>query len=59
MNNKPQLILDDNPEMAMADAFVRHTGSNIFLTGKAGTGKTTFLTELKADCHKRQSMPAG
>jgi predicted DNA-binding transcriptional regulator len=53
MNNKPQLILDDNPEMAMADAFVRHTGSNIFLTGKAGTGKTTFLTELKADCHKQ------
>lgn len=27
--------------------FVEHTGCNIFLTGKAGTGKTTFLHNFK------------
>ena len=25
---------------------VNHTGLNVFLTGKAGTGKTTFLRKL-------------
>ena len=27
----------------LADKFVTQTKRNIFLTGKAGTGKTTFL----------------
>lgn len=42
-----------NPELQLADAFVRDTGCNVFLTGKAGTGKTTFLHNLKKDCEKR------
>ena len=32
-----------NDEMRLAWEFVEHTGKSIFLTGKAGTGKTTFL----------------
>lgn len=37
----------DNPQMALALDFLRNTGDNLFLTGKAGTGKTTFLKQLK------------
>lgn len=32
--------------------FVTETCENIFLTGKAGTGKTTFLKYLKENCSK-------
>jgi tRNA A37 threonylcarbamoyladenosine biosynthesis protein TsaE len=32
-----------NRELKLAGEFVRDTGCNLFLTGKAGTGKTTFL----------------
>ncbi len=35
-----------NQQLQLANDFVRQTGSNIFLTGKAGTGKTTFLHNL-------------
>lgn len=56
--NPPGISFKDNPEMAMADAFVRRTGSHLFLTGKAGTGKTTFLKGLKADCHKQVMVTA-
>jgi len=48
----------DNPEIELADAFVRLTGTHVFLTGKAGTGKTTFLKTLKADCHKQIMVTA-
>ncbi len=47
-----------NPELDIAGAFVRHTGTHIFLTGKAGTGKTTFLQSLKSDCHKQMIITA-
>ncbi len=56
--NNSEFSFDDNPDMAMADAFVRHTGSNLFLTGKAGTGKTTFLQGLKSDSHKQIMITA-
>ena len=36
-----------NGVFQLADAFVNQTGSNIFLTGKAGTGKTTFLQHIR------------
>ena len=36
-----------NHELKLAGDFVQYTGSHIFLTGKAGTGKTTFLHNLK------------
>ena len=37
MNCKPS----ENHELNLAQDFVQYTGSHIFLTGKAGTGKTT------------------
>jgi hypothetical protein len=38
---------------AMAARFVNSTNRNVFLTGKAGTGKTTFLHQLVQRTHKR------
>ncbi|MBN1951140.1 MAG: helix-turn-helix domain-containing protein [Bacteroidales bacterium] len=42
-----------NPQLELAHKFVEFTNRNIFLTGKAGTGKTTFLHQLKAHSPKR------
>lgn len=36
----------------LAFGFVTETSENIFLTGKAGTGKTTFLKYLREHCAK-------
>ena len=36
-----------NPSFQLAADFVNYTGSSVFLTGKAGTGKTTFLKYIK------------
>lgn len=47
-----------NPELELADKFVKCTNRNIFLTGKAGTGKTTFLHNLKTNTHKRMVVVA-
>ncbi len=44
--------------MAMADGFIRQTGCHVFLTGKAGTGKTTFLKHLKDTCYKQMVVTA-
>jgi hypothetical protein len=38
--------------LSLAAQFVSSTNSPIFLTGKAGTGKTTFLKTLHAQTHK-------
>ncbi|NNM16693.1 MAG: AAA family ATPase, partial [Bacteroidia bacterium] len=38
--------------LELAAQFVNSTSSNIFLTGKAGTGKTTFLRDLAERTHK-------
>lgn len=42
-----------NSELQLAWQLVQNTSCNVFLTGKAGTGKTTFLRELYAQTHKR------
>ncbi|MCZ8134598.1 MAG: AAA family ATPase, partial [Algoriphagus sp.] len=39
--------------LELAARFVNNTGAPIFLTGKAGTGKTTFLRALAHRTHKR------
>ncbi|WP_421754502.1 AAA family ATPase [Croceimicrobium sp.] len=36
----------------IAQQFLNYSSRNLFLTGKAGTGKTTFLRELAEHCHK-------
>ena len=45
-------LLDHNEIFDLAYRFVTETSENIFLTGKAGTGKTTFLKYLKENCSK-------
>ncbi|WP_442592187.1 ATP-dependent DNA helicase [Pedobacter sp. AW31-3R] len=34
-------------------SFIDYTNQNIFLTGKAGTGKTTLLKRIKEECSKK------
>ena len=47
-----------NEELRTAWDFVEKTGTSIFLTGKAGTGKTTFLKTLKERLPKRMVVVA-
>jgi hypothetical protein len=47
-----------NPELQLAFDFVQYTNKNIFLTGKAGTGKTTFLKRLREVSPKRMIIVA-
>ena len=47
-----------NLQIELANDFVRFTGKNIFLTGKAGTGKTTFLHNLRKKTSKRMVVVA-
>lgn len=42
----------------LAAKFVNQTARHIFLTGKAGTGKTTFLRNIIAKTHKRAVIVA-
>src|SRR5678815_1928691 len=41
-----------NTIFQLAADFVNNTGRHIFLTGKAGTGKTTFLKHIQATTRK-------
>lgn len=50
--------MEQNPELELAWKFIENTGSHLFLTGKAGTGKTTFLHKLKAESPKRMVVLA-
>ena len=47
-----------NAELNLAYDFVEFTNKNVFLTGKAGTGKTTFLKDLIAQSTKRAIVVA-
>lgn len=48
----------ENPEAYRAQQIVEYTGTNLFLTGKAGTGKTTFLRRLRERSAKRMVVLA-
>ena len=50
--------MENNPELQLAWQFIENTGTHLFLTGKAGTGKTTFLRQLKAESPKRMVVVA-
>lgn len=50
--------MEKNPELELAWNFIENTGTHLFLTGKAGTGKTTFLHKLKAESPKRMVVLA-
>jgi hypothetical protein len=47
-----------NPQLDLACDFLASTGDNIFLTGRAGTGKTTFLRDLRERSPKRMIVVA-
>ncbi len=47
-----------NPELDLAFDFIQYTNRNVYLTGKAGTGKTTFLHKLKEVSPKRMVVVA-
>ena len=50
--------MEKSSELRHAWDFVEHTSISIFLTGKAGTGKTTFLRTLKEKSSKRSIIVA-
>ncbi|OCK43825.1 helicase [Tenacibaculum soleae] len=43
----------ENRELDLAIQFIEKTDRNLFITGKAGTGKTTFLHKIKNESLKR------
>ena len=55
---KGKTLNTPNPDLQLAFDFIQHTCNNIFLTGKAGTGKTTFLHKLKKNTPKRMIITA-
>ena len=48
---------ENNPAL-LASKFINHTHKHIFLTGKAGTGKTTFLKHIVGHTHKKAIIVA-
>ena len=50
--------MQQNSELRTAWDFVESTGRSIFLTGKAGTGKTTFLKTIMEHSRKRPIVVA-
>lgn len=53
-----QKIDTNNHIFKKAVAFVNQTNQNLFLTGKAGTGKTTFLKYIRENCYKKMAITA-
>lgn len=47
-----------NEAFIQAVSFVNHTNRHIFLTGKAGTGKTTFLRYIRDNSYKKMAVTA-
>ncbi len=58
MNTPDTLNYLSNPQLDLAFDYIQYTGQNLFLTGKAGTGKTTFLKSLKQKSPKRMVVVA-
>ena len=56
--NTADLIDAENLIFKKAVAFVNDTEENLFLTGKAGTGKTTFLKYIKSQTRKQCAIIA-
>ncbi len=50
--------IEKNERFELAFRFATETNENIFLTGKAGTGKTTFLKYLKENIAKNMVVAA-
>jgi hypothetical protein len=51
-------IMQESDSTTAAIQFINSTSCHIFLTGKAGTGKTTFLKNLSGRTHKQLAIVA-
>ena len=49
---------ENNSIFELATGFINETSEHVFLTGKAGTGKTTFLRHIRNNTHKRTVVAA-
>src|SRR5580692_7515276 len=47
-----------NPAFELAVQYVNQTSRSVFLTGKAGTGKTTFLKFIRDNTFKKVAVTA-
>jgi hypothetical protein len=50
--------IEINKQFELAANYVNTTNEHLYLTGKAGTGKTTFLKYIKQHCHKKMVIAA-
>lgn len=50
--------METNPELELAFEYISQTKRHVFLTGKAGTGKTTFLHRVREEIPKRMAVVA-
>src|SRR6201994_3515969 len=48
----------NNPELVLAIRYVTQTVRPVFLTGRAGTGKTTFLKYIRENSFKKMAVVA-
>jgi ATP-dependent exoDNAse (exonuclease V) alpha subunit len=58
IENTIETVDTSNSIFQKALSFVRDTNENFFLTGRAGTGKTTFLKYIKTHAHKQCAIVA-
>lgn len=52
------VIDSENTVFSQALSFINHTNRPVFLTGKAGTGKTTFLKYIRDHTYKKMAIIA-
>jgi hypothetical protein len=50
--------MEENRKLEMARRIIERTDCSLFLTGRAGTGKTTFLRDLRMNSRKRMVVTA-
>lgn len=55
---EPETVYTLNRDLSLAQRIIEQTDTNLFLTGKAGTGKTTFLRNICASTNKRMIVLA-
>ena len=54
----PTLIDTDNPEFQNALKLIQYTRQSVFLTGKAGTGKST-ISEIRLPAYQKEICGTG
>ncbi len=58
MNELPDNMDIDNAEFQNALQLIQYTNTSVFLTGRAGTGKSTFLKYICQNTHKKHIVVA-